>query len=68
VYAPIDDDNAESKLSKLGPLEPPTKPELVVDEELYQSGCGAGAPIDVSYFFAHSAATPAATANGTYAL
>jgi hypothetical protein len=38
VYAPIDDDNAESKLSKLGPLEPPTKPALVVDDELYQSG------------------------------
>jgi hypothetical protein len=42
VYAPIDDDNAESKLSKLGPLEPPANPHPVLDDELYQSGCGAG--------------------------
>jgi hypothetical protein len=66
VYAPIDDDNAESKLSKLDPPEPPTNPHpVVVDDELYQSGCGAAVPVDASYFFAHSAAAPAATANGT---
>ena len=34
----------------------------------YQSGQGAGISIADSYFFAHSGATPAATANGIYAV
>jgi hypothetical protein len=34
VYAPIDDDNADSKLSKSGPPDPPTKPApVVVDDD-----------------------------------
>ena len=64
----MDDDNAESKLSKFAPPDPPLRPHPVdddEDDELYHSGCGAAVPVDVSYFFAHSAATPAATANGT---
>jgi hypothetical protein len=64
----MDDDNADSKLSKLGPLAPEAKAApLYVEDEWYQSGCGAVVPVVVSYFFAHSAAAPAATANGTYA-
>ena len=44
------------------------KSDVDPDDELYQSGCGAGEPTLVSYFFAQSAAAPAATANGTYAV
>ena len=55
VYAPIDDDNADSKLSKSGRPSDRRSPELVVDDELYQSGCGATAPVVSWYFFAHRA-------------
>jgi hypothetical protein len=67
----MDDERAESKLSKFAPPDPPEKPQPDdedVDDELYQSGWGATAPVVVSYFLAHSAAAPAATANGTYAV
>jgi hypothetical protein len=61
----MEDDSADSKLSKSGPADPPANPdELREVDELYQSGCGATCPVLVSYFFAHCAATPAATAYG----
>ena len=47
VYAPIDEDNADSKLSKFAP------PELLAAHDddgpdvTYQSGCGAAVFIDV---------------------
>lgn len=62
----MDDDRADSKLSKSAPFELPAKPnaEVLDDEDWYQSGCGAGAPVAARYFSAHSAALPAASANG----
>ena len=47
VYAPIDDDNADSKLSKSAPPDPPTMPDPVDDaaDVVYQSGCGATVPV-----------------------
>ena len=42
----MDDDSADSKLSKFGPPEPPENPQPVdVDDEVYQSGCGAAVPV-----------------------
>lgn len=61
----MDDDSADSKLSKLTePDESPPNHDDDLSDEWYQSGCGAGAPIIAWYFLAHSAAAPAASANG----
>ena len=59
----MDDDNADSKLSKLAP---PEDDELHPrpDDEWYQPGWGAGWPVAAWYLAAHSAAAPPATANG----
>jgi hypothetical protein len=62
----MEDDNAESKPSKLGPLEPPTASHPV-DDDLYQSGCGSTDPVVCLYFLAHRVALPDAMANGMYA-
>ena len=60
----MDDERADSKLSKLGTPEPKPDVLLVEDEVLYQSGTGAAIPVPAWYFCAHNAAVPAATANG----
>ena len=61
----MDDDSADSKLSKLAePDEPPSAHDEDVPDEWYQSGCGGGIPVIAWYFFAHNAAAPAASANG----
>jgi len=59
----MDDDNADSKLSKLAP---PDDDELqpVPDDEWYQPGCGGTCPVAAWYFAAHNAAAPPAIANG----
>jgi hypothetical protein len=60
----MDDDSADSKLSKLAP---PELEELTLLPELewYQPGSGGGRPVAAWYLAAHSAAAPPATANGT---
>ena len=58
----MDDDSAESKLSKLAPPDEDDA-QLVLDE-WYQPGWGAGSPVAAWYLAAHTAAAPPATANG----
>ena len=59
----MDDDSADSKLSKLAPPED-TELQLLPDEEWYQPGSGGGWPVAAWYLAAHIAAAPPATANG----
>ena len=59
----MDDDSAESKLSKLAPPDQDDE-SPVCDDEWYQAGAGAGWPVAAWYLAAHSAAAPPATANG----
>lgn len=57
----MDDDNAESKLSKLAPPEDDDA-QLLRVEEWYQPGSGGAWPVAAWYFAAHMAAAPPATA------
>lgn len=59
----MDDDSAESKLSKLAPPDH-DEDEPLPELEWYQPGSGAGCPVAAWYFAAHAAAAPPATANG----
>ena len=59
----MDDDSADSKLSKLAPLSEEDHPEPL-PEEWYQPGSGGISPVAARYFAAHIAAAPPATANG----
>jgi hypothetical protein len=59
----MDDDNAESKLSKLAPPEDEDV-QLPRDDDWYHPGSGGGCPVAAWYFAAHSAAAPPATAKG----
>jgi hypothetical protein len=60
----MDDDSADSKLSKLAPPEDDDDVQPDPDEEWYQSGCGGDCPVADWYFAAQRAAAPPATANG----
>ena len=59
----MEDDSADSKLSKLAPPDPEDV-QPVPDEEWYQPGSGGGCPVAAWYFAAQTAAAPPATANG----
>jgi hypothetical protein len=59
----MDDDSADSKLSKLAPPDDDEN-EPVLELEWYHPGSGGGCPVAAWYLAAHSAAAPPATANG----
>ena len=61
----MDDDSADSKLSKLAPPDPEELLKWLFELEWYQPGSGGGWPVAAWYFAAHRAAAPPATANGT---